>query len=214
MRMFCWTPCGVERTGIRMTLVPILRRTMLALFLAFPAAAQDVSAAAPFIERTGRELGALIAAHPDPAKRRVQLAPFLDRVVDQDSLARFCLGRYWPQATPAQQAEYLQLFRAMLAANVAERLASATSGLAQVQTGRPERQGDEIVVPTTVTRPNNKPNRIVWVVVPSGDTFRLVDVVAEGMSLRITQRSDYMSFLQRNGGAVETLLAALRQQVH
>ena len=188
----------------------ILRRTLLAMLVAAPAAAQDVSAAGPFIERTGRELGALIAAHPDPMQRRAQLAPFLERVVDLDGLARFCLGRYWPQATPPQRAEYLILFRAIMAANVAERL--ATSQLAQVQTGRPERQGDEIIVPTTVSRPNNKPNRIVWIVVPAGDTFRLVDVVAEGMSLRITQRSDYASFLQRNGGAVEPLLAALRLQ--
>ncbi len=191
----------------------ILRRTLFALLLATPAFAEDIASAAPFIERTGRELGALIAAHPDAAERRTQLAPFLDRIVDQDGLARFCLGRYWPQATPAQQAEYLVLFRAMLATNVAERLASATSELAQVQTGRPERQGEEIMVPTTVTRPNNKPNRIVWVVIPSGDTYRLVDVVAEGMSLRITQRSDYASFLQRNGGTVEALLVAMRKQV-
>ncbi len=191
----------------------IPRRTLLGLLLATPAFAQDVAFAAPFIERTGRELGALIAANPDPATRRAQLAPFLERVVDQDRLARFCLGRYWPQATAAQQAEYLALFRATLATNVAGRLASATSELAQVQTGRPERQGDEITVPTTVTRPNNKPNRVVWVVVPSGSAFRLVDVVAEGISLRITQRSDYAAFLQRNGGSIEALLAALRAQV-
>ena len=100
----------------------------------------------------------------------------------------------------------------MLATNVADRLASATSQLAQVQTGRPELQGEEIIVPTTVTRPNNKPNRIVWVVTPAGNSFRLVDVVAEGMSLRITQRSDYAAFLQRNGGEVGALLAAMRQQ--
>ena len=191
----------------------ILRRTVVAILLAVPAAAQEVTAAGPFIERTGRELGALIAAHPDPVQRRAQLAPFLERIVDVDGLARFCLGRYWPQATPPQRAEYLTLFRAMLAANVGDRLAAATSELAQVQSSRPERQGDEIIVRTIVTRPNNQPNRIDWIVIPSGATFRLVDVVAEGMSLRITQRSDYASFLQRNGGGVETLLAALRQQV-
>ena len=191
----------------------ILRRTLIALLIAMPAVAQDIASAGPFVERTGRELGALIAAHPDAMQRRTQLAPFLDRIVDNEGLARFCLGRYWPQATPAQQAEYLALFRAMLATNVAERLAAATSELAQVQTGRPEQQGAEIMVPTTVTRPNNRPNRIVWVVIPSGNSYRLVDVVAEGMSLRITQRSDYAAFLQRNGGAIEALLVAMRNQV-
>ena len=79
--------------------------------------------------------------------------------------------------------------------------------------GRVTVVGAEIMVPTTVTRPNNRPNRIVWVVIPSGNSYRLVDVVAKGMSLRITQRSDYAAFLQRNGGAIEALLVAMRNQV-
>ena len=50
-------------------------------------------------------------------------------------------------------------------------------------------------------------------VAQAGGTLRIEDVIAEGMSLRLTQRSDYASFLARNGGNVDALLAALRQQV-
>ena len=153
-----------------------------------------------------------MAANPDPAARRGRLALFLDRVVDLDGLAGFCLGRYWQAATPAQQAEYRQLFRLVLANNVASRLAAATANVAQVQTGRPERKGDEILVPTSVERPNNRPSRVVWVVVPAGDSYRIVDVVAEGISLRLTQRSDYASFLAGSNGDISVLLRALRQK--
>ena len=172
----------------------------------------DPAPAAPFIQRTGRELGALVAANPDPAARRDRLASFLDRVVDVDGLARFCLGRYWQAATPAQRTEYRRLFRIVLANSVASRLGAATAGVAQVQTGRPEWKSDEISVPTLVERPNNRPNRVVWFVVPAGDSYRIVDVAAEGISLRQTQRSDYTAFLSRNNGDLAALLRALEQQ--
>jgi phospholipid transport system substrate-binding protein len=37
-------------------------------------------------------------------------------------------------------------------------------------------------------------------------------VIAEGTSMRLTQRDDYASFLARNNGDVEALIAALRRQ--
>jgi phospholipid transport system substrate-binding protein len=185
-----------------------------AMALAGTALAQpaDFAPAARFIERTGRELGGLIAANPDSVTRRDRLALFLDRVVGVDGLGRFCLGRYWQAATPAQQAEYRRLFRITLADNVASRLGAATADVAKVQTDRPERKGDEIWVPTLIERPNNRPNRVVWVVVPAGDSYKIVDVVAEGISLRLTFRSDYVSFLASNNGNVSVLLRALQQK--
>ena len=38
-------------------------------------------------------------------------------------------------------------------------------------------------------------------------------MVAEGMSLRLTQRSDYTAFLTRNNNDIGSLLQALRQQI-
>ena len=46
-----------------------------------------------------------------------------------------------------------------------------------------------------------------------GAELRIADVVAEGMSLRITQRSDYSSYLSHNGGDVDKLIAGMRAQV-
>jgi phospholipid transport system substrate-binding protein len=37
-------------------------------------------------------------------------------------------------------------------------------------------------------------------------------VVAEGTSLRLTQRSDYASYLSRNNNNVQALIDAMRQQ--
>ena len=42
---------------------------------------------------------------------------------------------------------------------------------------------------------------------------RVVDVIAEGTSLRLTQRSEYSSVIQRNNGQVGALLQAMRGQI-
>jgi phospholipid transport system substrate-binding protein len=44
---------------------------------------------------------------------------------------------------------------------------------------------------------------------PSG----VVDVIAEGTSLRLITRSEYSSVIQRNGGSVAALLAAMRNRI-
>ena len=72
---------------------------------------------------------------------------------------------------------------------------------------------DGTYVPTVIERAGNKPVNITWLVAEADGAMRIADVVAEGMSLRMTQRSDYASFLAHNGGNLDALLAALRKQV-
>jgi phospholipid transport system substrate-binding protein len=47
----------------------------------------------------------------------------------------------------------------------------------------------------------------------SGGSPKIVDVVAEGTSLRLTQRSDYASYLSQHGNNVDALIAAMKAQL-
>ncbi|HEY0422231.1 MAG TPA: ABC transporter substrate-binding protein [Rhodopila sp.] len=40
-----------------------------------------------------------------------------------------------------------------------------------------------------------------------------MDVVAEGTSLRLTQRQDYASYLTHNNNNIDALIAAMKSQV-
>lgn len=195
----------------------MFRRTLLAAALLLPLAARadpaDPAQAAEFVRRAGVELAAVVAGATSPADKQARLGAYLDRVVDEDGVARFCLGRYWQAATPEQRADYLQLFRRMLLGGVANRLGSYQAGSTTVVVNTPVQKPDGTYVPTIVERAGNKPVGITWVVVSAGGALRIADVVAEGMSLRLTQRSDYASYMTRNGGDVAALITALRQQV-
>jgi len=49
-----------------------------------------------------------------------------------------------------------------------------------------------------------------WVISDPDSNPEIVDVIAEGTSFRLTQRSDYASFLAHN--SVDALINALQQQ--
>jgi phospholipid transport system substrate-binding protein len=79
-----------------------------------------------------------------------------------------------------------------------------------VQHGR--QQDDEAIVTTVVARPNNPPTSVDWVIEKPAVAPKIIDVVAEGTSLRLTQRQDYASYLTRNNNDVDALIGAMRQQ--
>ncbi len=194
------------------------RRLLLIALLTLPIAAEaessvDPAAAATFVRQAGVDLAGVVAGASSPADKQARLDPYLQRVVDEDGVARFCLGRYWQTATPQQQAEYLRLFHLVLLHGVVNRLGDYQAGSVKVTVNTPVEKPDGIYVPTIVERSGNRPVNITWLVTQDGHAMHIADVVAEGMSLRVTQRSDYASFMAHNGGNMDALLAALRKQV-
>ena len=165
------------------------------------------------MRQSGVVLAAVVGGAASPADKQERLRRFLERVVDQDALARFCLGRFWAVATPAQRSEYTALFRQVLLRGVVSRLGDYQAGSVKITNNTPYVRAEGTYVPTIVERPGNKPVNITWLVTGEGAELRIADVVAEGMSLRITQRSDYASYLSRNGGDVDKLIAGMRAQV-
>ena len=64
-----------------------------------------------------------------------------------------------------------------------------------------------------VQRPVNSPTNVDWVISNPAATPKIIDVVAEGTSMRLTQRSDYASYLAHNNNDINSLISAMRQQV-
>ncbi|HST74598.1 MAG TPA: ABC transporter substrate-binding protein [Acetobacteraceae bacterium] len=187
--------------------------SMLALLgpaLAAPALAQSAQQATAFVKSTGDALVAVVNGSGSPSDKRHQLQQVIDSTVDVDEIARFCLGRFWRQATPDQQRQYIGLFHEVLLNNIAAKLGEY-QGVRFVM-GRAQEREDTDVVNTTVERPNNPPTQVDWIVSTATGQPKIIDVVAEGTSLRLTQRSDYASYLSRNGNNVKALIDAMQKQ--
>jgi phospholipid transport system substrate-binding protein len=195
----------------------VTRRTLLLSPLAAAALASRASAAAvtpeqarQFIDRTAKEMIAVIDGNAPTEQKRAQLQQIIDRAVAVEEVGRFCLGRYWRAATPEQRQQYLQLFHRVL-------LNSITGHIGEYKgvtytLGRPVPGNGGIEVPSVLNRPGQPSANLTWLVSGDGGNPKIIDVIAEGTSMRITQRSDYDSYLSRNGGRISALLEAMKRQ--
>ena len=191
------------------------RRTLLLatsfVLLGTRSALADAAGDTAFVQQLGSQLVQVVNGAGSDAQKAAALVPVIDRSVDTDAIARFCLGIAARSATPQQVSDYQQLFHQFLLNSIALRIGKfrgVSFSMTQTQV-----RGDDSYVGTVIKRPNEDPNNVQWVVSHTTGVPKIVDVVAEGTSLRQTQRSDYASFLQQHGNDVNALLAALRRQV-
>jgi len=175
-------------------------------------AADDAETATSFVKQTGDAILQVVNGSGTEANKRAALAQIVDQAVDVDGVARFALGRFWNVATPAQRQAYLSLFREYLVFNVAGRLTQYKGAVFTID--RAEPMNGDIAVSTTIRTPNNPPTNMQWMVSFASGKPEIVDLVAEGTSMRVTQRSDYASVITRNGGEnVQALIDAMRAQL-
>lgn len=179
-----------------------------------PVAAQpvDPARATAFIQGTGQELVSAINGGGAVAQRRAQVAAVLRRAVDTEGVGRFILGRYWRTATPDEQQAYMRLFEETLIRNLSARFGEYQG--VRFSLGRAQqRTEDDTLVNTVIERPNSAAFSLDWRVADVGGQPKVVDVIAEGTSLRLTTRSEYSAVITRSGGRVSALLDAMRNQV-
>ena len=188
-----------------------LTLTVVSTLLPLSVRAQSTEKAAAFVKTTGDKLVAVVNGSGSASAKRAAMTQIIENDVDVDGIGRFCLGRFWKQATPEQQANYLKLFHEVLVTNITAKLGEYQG--VTFTMGRSRAQDDEAIVSTTVVRPNNAPTAVDWIIANPASQPKIIDVVAEGTSLRLTQRQDYASYLSHNNGSVDALLAGMKNQI-
>jgi phospholipid transport system substrate-binding protein len=176
-------------------------------------------AAAKFVQDLGaRAIDVLVKPQlaRDEAMRRFRV--LLNEGFDVPYISRFVLGQNWRTATPQQQQEYGTLFERLIVQVYADRFAQYSGKNLDVNetlkiTGsRPEGDTDSIVS-SQIIRPDAPPVAVDWRIRSRGDQQKVIDVAVEGVSMSVTQRSEFSSVIQRGGGKIEALLDTLRQRV-
>ena len=173
--------------------------------------AQPADKAFNFVKSTGERLVAVVNGPGSAIEKRGGMTQIIDGAVDVEGIARFCLGRFWRQASADQQKRYTELFHQVLVNNITSKLGEYQG--VKFNVGKAVTREDDAVVTTTVERPNNPPTLVDWVVAQPAVAPKIIDVVAEGTSLRLTQRSDYAAYLSRNNSNIDALIAAMKQQI-
>jgi phospholipid transport system substrate-binding protein len=76
----------------------------------------------------------------------------------------------------------------------------------QVTGSRPDGDSDFIVRSQINQGDGRPPVSVDWRVRDYGDRMQILDVVIEGISQGATQRQEFASIIQRNGGSIDALI--------
>jgi phospholipid transport system substrate-binding protein len=197
-----------ERLGRRTAL---LGMASLALVAAAPVVGA-AEAARDFIEKVGNQTLAILQRGDGDPERLPRLVAVLNDAVDLELVGRLVLGQYWRQASDSQRQEYLRLFRALVIKTIAERLNSYGGETFEIIGSKPVDERDA-VVSTKIVRPasGHQPIAVDWRVRSIDGRLAIIDIVAEGVSMIVTQRSEVGSVVSQKG--VDGLLTTMRERL-
>jgi phospholipid transport system substrate-binding protein len=147
----------------------------------------------------------------DPAIRQERFRELFQADFDCPRIARFVLGRYWRNASEEEQQEFVKLFGDYVVFVYTARLSNFGGEAFKIRGSRSD--GDGVLVSTDITNPGGtSPLRIDWRLVSDDGSFKINDLIVEGVSMMVTQRSEFASVVQRNGGQVRGLIAMMREK--
>jgi len=143
------------------------------------------------------------------AQRPQELRRLLDENVDLTGLARFAMGRYWRLANDDERVEFVRLFQELLVQTSNAGLADYKSEKLRVADTRLA-DDDEVVVRSALGLQDGLSVQIEWKLRREMESFKIQDVIVEGISIRIALRDLFAAAIHERGGTVEALLAAMR----
>jgi phospholipid transport system substrate-binding protein len=158
--------------------------------------------------------GSVLAALRDPSLAPAQRLRAVDAVVirglDLDRIARIALGRHWKLAAEAERQEFAALFKAYVLTSYGRRFEAYADRRLRVATAAPA--GEDVTVESYLEG-GASPVRLDWRLARSGDGWRVLDVMVEGVSLLLTYRNEFAAVIEKGGGHVSALLGELRTRV-
>ena len=195
-----------------------MRRSLLTgLFLCFATAATaappvvNPADAVAFMNTLWDRAVEVLNKKTDPAMREARFRELFHTDFDYPGIARFVLGRYWRTASEEEQQEFVKLFEDYVVFVYTARLSNFGGEALKVRGSHSD--GDGAIVSTDVITPGGaSPMKIDWRLVTDNGSYKISDVIVEGVSMMVTQRSEFASIVQRNGGQVRGLIAMMREK--
>lgn len=139
------------------------------------------------------------------AETRDRFRTLLGRAFDLKTTGRFVLGRYYNLATEVQRQAYQQAFENMIVDAYALRFRDYTGGSLKI--GKTVTGGNETEVSSQILQSNESaPINVGWRVRQEAAGLKVVDIMVEGISMSVTERSELSAVLDRNGGNVQALI--------
>jgi phospholipid transport system substrate-binding protein len=192
-----------------------MKKLLIALLLVFalPGAARADTA----LETTKARVGDVLAIQRDPAlkadsqkeAKKKKLRAIFDGIFDYSEMSRETLSRNWEKLTPAQQKEFVALFKTLLENFYAETILSFKDQ--QVTFGKERPLGENRYEVETKVISGSTETPINFRLVQKDGKWSVYDFSVEGIAVVANYRSQFGRMLTKE--SPDEMLANLRKQV-
>ncbi len=182
---------------------------LYAAFAMHPAGAvANTDQAGVFVQGLGDKVVKVITdTKMNDSQKSQKLEDFFITTVDVDWVAKFVAGRYWREASQEQQKNYIERYKKFLVNSYVSKFKQYTGQKMIVGKSVMESEG-EYLVETTIQDADSKSYQVSYKLRQEKDNkFKIYDIIAEGVSMITTQRSEFGSILDREG--MDSLIAKL-----
>jgi phospholipid transport system substrate-binding protein len=142
------------------------------------------------------------------ATREAAFREVLRHDFDLPYMARLALGTHWNEASEQQRARFLAALETAEVRAYSERLgklAGYTLTIDKVDS----RPNGVWIVDSLLSQAGGQPIKLEWEVRDNGQGPRIADVKIAGVSMFLTKRSEFNSYILNTGGTVEPLVREL-----
>ena len=126
-------------------------------------------------------------------------------------VARFVMGRYWRKATVQQRYEFLEVFEHAAVRTFSPLIKGVSLDnfeIVRVNFNLKKNKIKASVYSTLVIE--DRVIKIRWMLRDYGDGFQIIDIIAEGISLIVTLRSEYTTYIKNH--SIDDLIINLQKQ--
>jgi phospholipid transport system substrate-binding protein len=142
------------------------------------------------------------------AARQAAILQVLETDFDLPYMGRSALGTHWNRATEEQRTRFLKAVATAEARAYSERFGHY--GGQTLTLGKVTPRGNGVsIVDSRLNQTSGQPIRLEWEVRDTAQGPRITDVKVEGVSMVMTRRSDFNSYIQNHGGTVDPLIREL-----
>ena len=164
------------------------------------------------ISTTEKAIKTLTDKSTDPQEKEARFGKLFDENFDIPSISRFVLGKYWKSATTTQKKEFIVTFRNYIVKTYSSRFSEYTGEKLTLINSENESNPKLFIVHTALNREDAPPIKVDWRVGLKKDRYVILDIIIEGISLAITQRSEFVSVIDQNDGNVDNLIKLLKEK--
>ena len=129
---------------------------------------------------------------------------------DLTKIARIVVGKEWEKLSETQQQQLTDIFIRLSIASYAHNFKDY-SGESFVFDSEEETARGGVVVHSHLVIPNDKPVKFDYMLKEKGNSWRIINIIANGVSDLALKRSEYTSILQREG--FDALLAKINEKI-